>query len=369
MAVQKEAPKEKNVIIVTAKEEHSQLDRKMLKNYPNLNLKKVFVSGVDAYNFLVESPDTLVMCDTEIEDMDAGTFIKSLKENPKLKRTPVVMVTTQNERGAILDAVGAGCVGYILRPYSRDTFERHMNTAMQLVRYNEIEQNQLEFAKELLEEGFHDDAVEEFQELVEGQEEAQKYYDLGNKYLVQEKYGKAIVAFQKAIKINDLFAEAYQGLADAYRGKGESKQYEFYLKKAAKVHAEYDRMEKVKELFIEILKLDTKPANPFNDLGVKLRRQGDYERAIHYYKQAIELTPNDENIYFNMARAYYHMGDTDAALDQVSHALSMNSRFPEALKLYKIIKGQDWPGPSTDQAVIDQGGVIGEIRKTTKDVD
>ena len=65
---------------------------------------------------------------------------------------------------------------------------------------------------------------------------------MGCRCLTRQKYGQAIIAFKKAININDLFAEAYKGLADAYKGKGEIEECKRYLQKAAEIHAQFNRM-------------------------------------------------------------------------------------------------------------------------------
>lgn len=44
---------------------------------------------------------------------------------------------------------------------------------------------------------------------------------LGQKYLLEENYEEAVVAFEKAIRIDEKCVEAYLGLADAYVGKGD----------------------------------------------------------------------------------------------------------------------------------------------------
>ncbi len=333
----------KRVVIISRDRSHVERDRQALKRFP-LEVDKVVSSGAEAYKHLSKNHCDLVLCDTEVDDIDPYAVLRSLKANKCLKCIPVVMVTKENDRHAVLDAVAAGCSGYILRPYSDETFERHVNTALQLIRYNEIEARQLKDAKLMMETGDYDEAIEEFEEVLSQQEEAQKFYDLGCTYLAKDKFGKAIVAFQKALRINGMFAEAYEGLSEAYKRKGDLEQCQFYLKKAADLYATHDHMEKVKEVFIDILKMDNRAANPFNSLGVRLRKVGDYQAAVRAYKQALELTPNDENVHFNMAKAYYFMDDVENALDKLAVALSINQDFPEAVKMYKSLKGAPWPG-------------------------
>jgi len=354
----------KTVVIVSSNKSHAENDRAVLNKFP-LKLLKVCDTADCAFKVLTASPCDIILCDSQIKGMDSKTFLKTVKNNPRLKHIPVVMVTLENDRNAVLDAVAAGCSGYILRPYSFETFEKHMDTALQLVRFSEIETRQLKDAKLMLEMGDFDDAIEEFEEVVSMQGEAQKYYDLGCSYLAREKFGKAIVAFQKAVKMNDLFAEAYQGLSEAYRGRGDLEQCQFFLKKAAEIYAEFDRMEKVKEIFIDILKFDNAAPNPFNTLGVRLRKSGDYQGAIKAYQQALELTPSDENIYFNMAKAFIFMDDDKSALERVAMALRINGDFPEALMVYKKLKGAAWPGAKT---VVRNGRPASQKGPTIKDV-
>jgi len=337
---------QKRVLVITGNKSHADKDKAALRRI-NLEMGAYVGSCAGAQELLRNDEFDIIILDTIITDADAKNCLKQIKATPGARNIPVVMVTLENDRNYVLDAVSGGCSGYILRPYSLETFEKHINTALQLVRFNEIEKRQIEDAKLMLEMGEYDEAIEEFEEVVSMQSEAQRYYDLGCTYLVREKFGKAIVAFQKALRINDLFAEAYQGLAEAYKGKGDKDQCEFYLKRAADIYAEFDRMEKVKEIFIDILKYDNTANNPFNTLGVRLRKNGDYQGAIKAYKQALEITPNDENVYYNMAKAYFFMDDKENALKNVTMSLRMNRNFSEAQKLYKNLKGASWPTEST----------------------
>ncbi len=355
-----------SVVILTNIEVHAKRDIASINTFGVRNVK-TFTSGVEAIDYLSDNHVDLVLVDSSLDDMAGLKFAQIVRKNMSGRPMPIIMVTLENKRQHVLDSIAAGCIGYILRPYSIDTFEKYLILANQLDNYPEIEEMELQEAKDMVERGDFDDAIEAFEELISYQDEAQKYYDMGCQFMVQSKFGKAIVAYKKAVKINDLFAEAYKGLAEAYKGKGDLDACKKFLKRAADVHAQFDRLEETKELFIEILKYDSETPNPFNSLGVNLRKQGDYPGAIHAYRQALELTPNDENIYFNMAKALYFMGQLEQASTEVIMSLKMNPEFREANKLYQRIHGKPWV-PAKGTAPRPRPVAEGE-RESAKDID
>lgn len=329
------------VVIVSGTEEHLRRDKQTV-NSLRVGRILTYSHGEDALAVIGDKRVDVFICDSQLADMSGTHFIRILREMPQFRKVPVIMVTIENAKNAVLDAIAAGCTGYVLRPYAFETFERHVVMAQQLARFSEIEADQLDAAKDMVRQGDFDDAIEEFEELLSMQDEAQEYYDMGCDYLVKQKFGKAIIAFNKALKINDLFAEAYQGLAEAYKGKGDASKYQAFLQKAAEVHAQFDRKEEAKSIFIEILKQDVRAPNPYNTLGVRLRRNGDYPGAVHAYCRALELTPEDENVHYNLAKAYNYMGDFDKARTEIAEALNCNSDFPEALKFYDQLFDTPW---------------------------
>jgi len=332
------------VVIVSNSEEHARRDRQALKKL-RAGTVLHFTSGSEAIDFLGSQHADLVLVDANISDMDGMKLLKLLRLNMNLKSTPVVMVTPEGQKNRVLESIALGVDGYVLRPYTQDTFDNHIVRAMKLERVVEIEESQLQEGKALLAAGRYDEAIEAFEELVSEENEAQKYYDIGCKCLVRQKYGQAIIAFKKAVKINDLFAEAYKGLAEAYKAKGDMQNYMTYLQRAAETFAHFNKMEETKELFIEVLQHDTTCPNPFNTLGVKLRKAGDVAGALHAYQQALELTPQDENIHFNMAKAHFFMGNVAAAQESVSQALFLNPAFQEGRKLHLKIVGREYVAP------------------------
>ncbi len=337
----------KHVLILSDVDVHAKRDLNSIKSFAPETVQ-FFSSGARAADYMSDNKVDLILCDSSLEDMPGVKFANIIRKNMRMEMVPIIMVTLENQKHQVLNAIASGCMGYVLRPYSLDTLERYMTMAMQLVRYPEIEELQMQEAKEMVDMGDFDDAIEAFEEIISYQEDAQHYYDMGYKFLHDSKYGKAIVAFKKALKINDLFAEAYKGLADAYKGKGDDEKCKVYLQKASEVFAQFDRLEEAKQAFIEVLKYESNTPNPYNTLGVKLRQKGDYPGAIHAYSQALELTPEDENIHFNMGKAYYFMGEVKKAGESFDLALSLKPDFEEAQSLYQRIHQKAWK-PSKDK--------------------
>lgn len=330
-----------SALLLTAKPLHAKQDKASLQR---LKLERIQMAATSAkaLRLLRTVFIDLIILDADLEDMSGTAFLRRFRKDPSLRQALVIMVTAENRREKVLDAIGAGVAGYILRPYALATFERHLRQAKRTDNFTEIEQEQVREGKDLVEAGAFDEAIEAFEDVLTESDEARRYYELGMGFLMNSSYGKAIIAFKKAVQLNDLYAEAHKGLAQAYKGKGDDARHALHLQKAAEIFASQDRLDETKDLFIQILKYENKAANPFNTLGVKLRRAGNYQGAIHAYKRAIELTPDNEAIYYNIAKASLHLGDADQALRYVSQALSMKGDFPEALALYEEITGHDY---------------------------
>ena len=82
--------------------------------------------------------------------------------------------------------------------------------------------------------------------------------------------------------------------------------------------------------------LDSKPAAATNDVntlveeGTELFFKGDAEGAIKKYGQALKLSPEDEEIHFNLARAYSVIGRTNEAIHYYNEALRILPEYAEA---------------------------------------
>jgi len=334
-----EKPSVARVLIISADPANAAEDKESLAR---MGVKDIEVSAgaADAVRRMLKKRPDMALCDSVVNDGGPDAVFSLLGRNLSLKNIPVVMVTAENREDRVLQAISNGCSGYVLRPYTQEAFRRHMLQGGAFARFKEIEAERLAEGRALLEAANFDDAIEAFEEVVSELEEARRYYDEGCGYLFRKKYGLAIIAFKKAVRINDLYAEAYKGLADAYRGKGDTETSLKYLRKAAEAHALFGRLEETKALFLEILRDDAGYPNPFNTLGVRLRKAGDYEGALRAYAQALELTPEDEHVRYNLAKAHYFRGSLREALAEAEKSVAMAPDFAEGVSLVRELRGQ-----------------------------
>jgi tetratricopeptide (TPR) repeat protein len=106
-----------------------------------------------------------------------------------------------------------------------------------------------------------------------------------------------------------------------------------------------DETDKAKQVFERILGIDSAFADEhkhlFNEYGIELRKKKLFGQAVDYYRRAIELSDDDENLWYNLARAQFERGDYPKALDGVTRCLELAPDHAEGRKMldYMTRKG------------------------------
>lgn len=73
------------------------------------------------------------------------------------------------------------------------------------------------------------------------------------------------------------------------------------------------------------------------------------EQSLAYYRRALELTKNDENLYMNMARVQLEAKDLPSCVDNLLEALRLAPRHEPSLKfLAWLIQKQMVPADKVD---------------------
>ena len=93
---------------------------------------------------------------------------------------------------------------------------------------------------------------------------------------------------------------------------------------------------KAQDIFERLVKLDgafqAEHKHLFNDFGINLRKNKMLTQALEYYKRAQELSPNDENLYMNIARVQLENHNIDDCIANLLKALSLDPHHAPTLK-------------------------------------
>lgn len=131
--------------------------------------------------------------------------------------------------------------------------------------------------------------------------------DAFHRKLVQTDPAKWLETFKKGSETGPEALEAYNNLGVAY----------LYLKRYAEAM----------DIFERLILLDPRHASAYNNLGKAHYEQGDNERAINNFKRAIEIAPEVPLPYINLARVYIDAQRYEDAIKTCQRALVVRSDY------------------------------------------
>jgi len=76
----------------------------------------------------------------------------------------------------------------------------------------------------------------------------------------------------------------------------------------------------------------------YNAAGIEFRQAGQYDEAIIAFRKALVVLPNDEGLYYNIARAFIGKKAWKDAAEEINAALKINPEFAEGIKLLNFIR-------------------------------
>lgn len=78
-------------------------------------------NGLQALELLPSHPDLdLIILDVNMPEMDGFETLQRIKADARFSRIPVMMVTTESDRARIVQAIQAGAVNYVTKPFNQD---------------------------------------------------------------------------------------------------------------------------------------------------------------------------------------------------------------------------------------------------------
>ena len=118
-----------NIVMIEDDEGHARLIEKNIRRAGISNKIHHFLDGTSALDFLFTDADgpaangpALVLLDLNLPDMSGTDILGKLKSHPKLKRLPVVVLTTTDDKVEIQRCYDLGCNVYITKPVDYEAF-------------------------------------------------------------------------------------------------------------------------------------------------------------------------------------------------------------------------------------------------------
>lgn len=73
--------------------------------------------GKDALSKMSGQKINLIISDVNMPNMDGISFLKEVKQHPKYKFTPVIMLTTEAGQGKMAEGRAAGAKAWVVKPF------------------------------------------------------------------------------------------------------------------------------------------------------------------------------------------------------------------------------------------------------------
>ncbi len=316
-----------------------------------------------------------IFLDWQMPRMHGIQVAKELKTNPQFKNIPILMVTAEGNYSQVTYAGEFGVEGYIMKPFGATMLEDKMTTVLLEKLRPPHYLKLLRAGEKVMEGGEVEKAIAFFNEALKHEESAKVYVSMAAAYDKMGMVDEAAKSYKCAVERNPQYLVAHTAAHAFFMRQGNEVEALRHLKFATEIspmNAERhvalgELLSKVgdehgaKVAFQEAIKNDptksseiaevllasgkaeeaevyfrwsldngSNTVHTYNRLGIALRRQGKWEDATREYKMAIALDPNDEVIYFNMAKAYLEGKRKREASQCFEMALKLNPTFKEA---------------------------------------
>ena len=117
------------IIMVEDDEGHARLIERNIRRAGIHNVIRHFADGTSALDYIfnddggpAKNGPALILLDLNLPDMSGVDILTLIKAEPKLKRTPVVVLTTTDDKVEIQRCYDAGCNVYITKPVNYEAF-------------------------------------------------------------------------------------------------------------------------------------------------------------------------------------------------------------------------------------------------------
>lgn len=146
--------------------------------------------------------------------------------------------------------------------------------------------------------------------------ELQKTLARADRYRKQNNSFSAEMEYTKSLQIDEMNVRGNFGVGLCLMQRGET--------------------DRANDVFARLISMDApfsaEHKHLFNDFGINLRKSKMIPQAVEYYSKAIALSPEDEHLRYNLARAHFEDQNYAKVREELAKCLEINPDFAEAKK-------------------------------------
>jgi len=156
------------------------------------------------------------------------------------------------------------------------------------------------------------------QELDQSISRGEKHREQGEVYAAEHQ-------FDHAVNLDEENVRANFGLGLTYMDRGEESKAGDIFERLVKLEATFSPEHK----------------HLFNEFGINLRKTKMFDRAIEYYRKALDVSKNeDDHLHVNLARSFFEKGDVKSAVGELKEAARINPELEEARKFWEHLRNK-----------------------------
>jgi len=133
--------KNKPILLVEDDKVDAMTVKRALKEIQVPNQLNITTNGEEALEYLQNSDNELpiiILLDLNMPKMNGIEFLKVMKQDPNIKRIPVVVLTTSQEEQDKIESYNLGVAGYVHKPVDYDHFVDAMRIINQYWNISEL---------------------------------------------------------------------------------------------------------------------------------------------------------------------------------------------------------------------------------------
>lgn len=115
------------VMLVDDSKTIRRIQRSILEQLGHTEIEEA-CDGQDALTRVGSFQPELILLDWNMPNMDGLSFLKAFRQ--KNTATPVIMVTTEAEKGRVIEAIRAGVNNYVVKPFTPEILQKRIGETL-----------------------------------------------------------------------------------------------------------------------------------------------------------------------------------------------------------------------------------------------